>query len=539
MQEFDYTIEHIDGADNIVADAFSRMCPVADKSEYLHAFEEYSDDSQLKLQTLLRDDDCLCHYCPKDLSTIEYCFGIREGSKPNPMLHEVYKTASLPNNVYKSISAVHNGMTGHHGVEKTLWKLVTRNNERWKHMREDVKQFIDECPYCQKITQIKTPIITRRYTNHTYKPMQCINVDTIGPLPVDTRGSEYILVIIDCFTRFVTLHAIPDTTAEYAVNAMLQHIGTFGCPRLIKTDNGSQFVNEMVTDLITLLGTKHARTIAYSKEENGIVERANKEVMRHLRAFTFELNDHRDWSRYLPLVQRIMNASVHSSVGTSPANLMFGQSITLDEGILTPFETIDETITISDWTADMLAIQQKLLTIAAAQLYDHHSDHTADQPSRVTEFATDSYVLVSYPSTGINVRGTPTKLHTIKKGPFRVISHAGDSYNLLNLALNTEEPAVHVSRLSPFHYDTKRTDPTSIANRDYQLFEVESILHHQGDVKRKSTLQFLVHWSGYSHNEDSWEPWSELRNNSVLHHYLRTKNLHSLIPKEHRHATPK
>jgi len=157
---------------------------------------------------------------------------------------------------------------------------------------------------------------------------------------------------------------------------------------------------------------------------------------------------------------------------------MFGQSITLDEGVLTPFETIDGTITISDWSADMLAIQQKLLTIAAAQLYDHHSAHTSDQPSTVTEFATDSYVLVSYPSTGINVRGTPTKLHTIKKGPFRVISHAGDSYNLLNLALNTEEPAVHVSRLSPFHYDTKRTDPTSIANRDYQLFEVESILHH-------------------------------------------------------------
>jgi hypothetical protein len=234
-----------------------------------------------------------------------------------------------------------------------------------------------------------------------------------------------------------------------------------------------------------------------------------------------------------------MNASVHSSVGTSPANLMFGQSITLDEGILTPFETIDGTITISDWSADMLAIQQKLLTIAAAQLYDHHSAHTSDQPSTVTEFATDSYVLVSYPSTGINVRGTPTKLHTIKKGPFRVISHAGDSYNLLNLALNTEEPAVHVSRLSPFHYDTKRTDPTSIANRDYQLFEVESILHHQGDVKRKSTLQFLVHWSGYSHNEDSWEPWSELRNNPVLHYYLGTKNLHSLIPKEHRQTLPK
>jgi len=32
------------------------------------------------------------------------------------------------------------------------------------------------------------------------------------------------------------------------------------------------------------MGTEHVRTVAYSHEENGIVERANKEVMRHLRA---------------------------------------------------------------------------------------------------------------------------------------------------------------------------------------------------------------------------------------------------------------
>jgi hypothetical protein len=179
-------------------------------------------------------------------------------------------------------------------------------------------------------------------------------------------------------------------------------------------------------------------------------------------------------------------------------------------------------------------MQQNLLNIAAAQLYDHHTDHTSDQPEQVTEFATDSYVLVNYPTTTTNVRGTPTKLHTIKKGPFRVISHEGETYKLLNLALNTEKPAVHVSRLSPFRYDTKRTDPTNIANRDYQLFEVESILHHQGDTKRKSTLTFLVHWAGYSHSEDSWEPWSELRNNPILHQYLRSKNLHILVPKEHR-----
>jgi hypothetical protein len=48
-------------------------------------------------------------------------------------------------------------------------------------------------------------------------------------------------------------------------------------------------------------------TIAYSKEENAIVERANKEVMRHLRAFIFDERIMSDWVKYIPLVQRIMN----------------------------------------------------------------------------------------------------------------------------------------------------------------------------------------------------------------------------------------
>ncbi len=47
---------------------------------------------------------------------------------------------------------------------------------------------------------------------------------------------------------------------------------------------------------------------AYSKEENGLVERANQEVMRHLRAMLFDARVHDKWSyEQLPMVQRIMN----------------------------------------------------------------------------------------------------------------------------------------------------------------------------------------------------------------------------------------
>ncbi len=40
------------------------------------------------------------------------------------------------------------------------------------------------------------------------------------------------------------------TTAQSCVDAMMQHVGTFGTPRQILTDNGIQFVNELVAELL-------------------------------------------------------------------------------------------------------------------------------------------------------------------------------------------------------------------------------------------------------------------------------------------------
>ena len=59
-------------------------------------------------------------------------------------------------------------------------------------------------------------------------------------------------------------------------------------------------------------------TTANSKQENAIVERANRETMRHLRNIVMDKRAIDEWSREVPLVQRIMNSMVHSSTGVRP-----------------------------------------------------------------------------------------------------------------------------------------------------------------------------------------------------------------------------
>ncbi len=69
---------------------------------------------------------------------------------------------------------------------------------------------------------------------------------------------------------------------------MIPHVGIFGCPTQIQTDKGSQFENQLMEELFRSIGVHHLINLAYSKEENAIVERVNKKVMRHPRGIIFK-----------------------------------------------------------------------------------------------------------------------------------------------------------------------------------------------------------------------------------------------------------
>ena len=130
--------------------------------------------------------------------------------------------------------------------------------------------------------------------------MERLAIDSMGPFPEDEDGNKYLIVIIDCFTRYVKLYPAKSTEAVHAVKALLQWVGTFGSPSQIISDNGSQYVNQLIDEFMKVIGTEHVLTMAYSKEENAIVERVNKEVLRHLRAILFERSLKSKWSLIYP-----------------------------------------------------------------------------------------------------------------------------------------------------------------------------------------------------------------------------------------------
>jgi transposase InsO family protein len=102
---------------------------------------------------------------------------------------------------------------------------------------------------------------------------------------------------------------------------LLKDFGRFGAPLQLRSDNGPHFVADVIREFRLLIGTQHCLTLAYSKEENAIVERMNKEINRHLRALTFENTPLEKCAHSLPFVQRILNSNYNDRVKISAAQL--------------------------------------------------------------------------------------------------------------------------------------------------------------------------------------------------------------------------
>jgi hypothetical protein len=365
--------------------------------------------------------------------------------------------------------------------------------------------------------------------------MHRLNIDSIGPLPADEEGNEHILVIIDTFTRFVQLYAIKSLHAKVAAKALLNHVGTFGVPDQISSDNGPQFVNAIIEALIKIIEAKQILSIAYSHEENSIVERANKEVMRHLRAIIFDKKLEEAWSTCLPLVSRIMNSAIHESTNCSPAEMLFGGMINLDRkltllhGSEKQEEESEKTTSVGEWIAKMLQYQKTVVQIAQETQRKQTAKHTSnDLPIEITHIPLNSMVLLEYPG---DMKRPPSKLHTQWKGPMRVVKVVGTEITLYDMVANKELNPVHIKRVKPFLYEPDKTNPKDAAMADTLEYYVEEILGHKGNPRKKSQMRFLVKWQGFPDDKNSWEPWSNLRLVEALHEYLRKNGMANIIPR--------
>jgi len=103
----------------------------------------------------------------------------------------------------------------------------------------------------------RIPIKTHPFTCASYNPFEVIPLDHIGPLKVDDKGHQYILVLIDAFSRCVELFPTTSVTVYETASCLFQDFGRFGTPSIFHIDRGTAFHNSLVEELTCLAGTVH------------------------------------------------------------------------------------------------------------------------------------------------------------------------------------------------------------------------------------------------------------------------------------------
>ena len=166
----------------------------------------------------------------------------------------------------------HNKIVGHGGVKRTVEKLLKLSIE-WEHMTQHTHLFIQQCACCQKMNATRVPIHVHKYVTSAYKPFHVLNIDFIGPFP----DSSYVLVIICTFTRWTDLFWCADNTAKSATDCLFQQFGRYGAPKMIRSDRGSHFANDLIKQFLVSTGTPHNLTLATAIQRSAIRQETQQE----------------------------------------------------------------------------------------------------------------------------------------------------------------------------------------------------------------------------------------------------------------------
>jgi transposase InsO family protein len=137
-------------------------------------------------------------------------------------------------------------------------------------------------------------------------------------------GNRYVLMMIDQFTKWVEMAAIPEQSALTIAEKFVVHFeATFGCPLEVHTDQGRNFDGNLFKSLRTILEVAKTRTTPYHPSSIGQIERFNTVLLQMIRCYIEKKS--RRWDKNIPLLSMALHSMFNRQTGHTPNKLMLGR----------------------------------------------------------------------------------------------------------------------------------------------------------------------------------------------------------------------
>jgi hypothetical protein len=404
-------------------------------------------------------------------------------------------------------------LAGHFGRD-AIYRQLYRDGYWWPGMRNSINERTRECVPCLRYTVSRmgfdpaTPITAALPFDH-------IQIDTSVKLPPSADGLQAILAIVDVCAGFVLLRPMVDATALSVARVLWLVFTDFGFPRVIQSDNGPEYVNEVIAAMIEISCVEHRLITPYNPRADGKVERSIGVAMSIVKKQLHGADT--NWPLFVPWAQACMNNKISSLTGSTPFALMFGRRFHpfRDYSSDAPLEIMDE--------KELAILNDRMIQVIYPSIAERVAAQKGqlasqlDKRPRAHAFKKGTIVMLRKTNPdGSNITG---KFEPVYVGPYQVASKSRHGA----ITLMSPTGAILPRLVRPHHL--KFVSGPSKTFLD-QVFEVESIQDHRGSPGNR---EYLVRWTGFTSADDSWEPESNIHTDECIRSYWDSKPIDTAV----------
>lgn len=322
LLEFNFTVEYRPGKRMLHVDALSRnACNNAPSEETVLKIQE----ADWILSAQLSDEKIkLIHEILTKPPVTDYEKGVHRNFALRN--NRVYRISArgiqwvVPRGFRNQVVRWAHDNSGHFAVEKTL--DVISNKYWFPRMKDYIEKYIANCIPC---LYHKIPSGRREGYLHPIAkepvPFHTVHLDHLGPFQRTKVGNQYLIVLVDAFTKYVCMKALKTTKTSPVIKFLEATFNVFGVPTRIISDRASAFTSREFKAFCKKNNIHLVLNAVATPRANGQVERMNRTIRSALATST-ETED--SWDKCVDNIQFAINNTIHQIINKSPHQVLMG-----------------------------------------------------------------------------------------------------------------------------------------------------------------------------------------------------------------------